>query len=77
MTADVSDRAEEATGETNSAEEKSTTKQPSSMNSNALILVGVGVLAVISENDEKESKGEYECLNSYSSEEIQSLFTGF
>ena len=47
VTADVSDRAEEATGETNSAEEKSTTKQPSSMNSNALILVGVGVLAVI------------------------------
>ena len=47
VTADVSDRAEEATGETESAEEKSTTKQPSSMNSNALILVGVGVLAVI------------------------------
>ena len=47
MTADVSERAEEVTGETKSAEEKSTTKQPSSMNSNALILVGVGVLAVI------------------------------
>ena len=47
VTADVSDRAEETTGEKESAEEKSTTKQPSSMNSNALILVGVGVLAVI------------------------------
>ncbi len=47
MTADVSDRAVESTGEAESAEEKSTTKQPSSMNSNALILVGVGVLAVI------------------------------
>lgn len=47
VTADVSERAEEVTGETKSAEEKSTTKQPSSMNSNALILVGVGVLAVI------------------------------
>ena len=39
--------AEEATGETERAEEKATTKQPSSMNSNVLILVGVGVLAVI------------------------------
>lgn len=47
VTADVSDRAEEATGETERAEEKATTKQPSSMNSNVLILVGVGVLAVI------------------------------
>lgn len=47
MTADVSARVEETTGETERAEEKSTTKQPSSMNSNALILVGVGVLAVI------------------------------
>ena len=47
VTADVSDRAEETTGETERAEEKSTTKQPSSMNSNALILVGVVVLAVI------------------------------
>lgn len=47
VTVDVSDHAEKTTGETNSAEEKSTTKQPSSMNSNALILVGVGVLAVI------------------------------
>ena len=47
VTADVSDRAVESTGEAESAEEKSTTKQPSSMNSNALILVGVGVLAVI------------------------------
>ena len=47
VTADVSDRAEETTGETERAEEKSTAKQPSSMNSNALILVGVGVLAVI------------------------------
>ena len=47
MTADVSDRAEESTGETERAEEKSTTKQPSSMNSNTLILIGVGVLTVI------------------------------
>lgn len=47
VTAEVSDRAEEATGEKESAEEKSTTKQPSSMNSNALILIGGGVLAVI------------------------------
>lgn len=47
VTVDVSDHAEETTGEAESAEEKSTTKQPSSMNSNALILVGVGVLAVI------------------------------
>lgn len=47
VTADVSDRSEETIGETERAEEKSTTKQPSSMNSNALILVGVGVLAVI------------------------------
>ena len=47
VTADVSERSEETTGETERAEEKSTTKQPSSMNSNALILVGVGVLAVI------------------------------
>lgn len=47
VTADVSDRAEEATGETERAEEKATTKQPPSMNSNTLILVGVGILAVI------------------------------
>lgn len=47
VTAAVSDHAEETTGETERAEEKATTKQPSSMNSNALILVGVGVLAVI------------------------------
>lgn len=47
MTADVSDREEEATGETERAEEKATTKQPSSMNNNTLILIGVGVLAVI------------------------------
>lgn len=47
VTADVSDRSEETTGETERAEEKSTTKQPSAMNSNTLILVGVGVLAVI------------------------------
>lgn len=47
VTADVFDCSEETTGETERAEEKSTTKQPSSMNSNALILVGVGVLAVI------------------------------
>lgn len=47
VTAAVSNRAEETTGEAESAEEKATTKQPSSMNSNALILVGVGVLAVI------------------------------
>ena len=47
VTADVSDGAEDATGETESSEEDSTTKQPSSMNSNVLILVGVGVLAVI------------------------------
>ena len=47
VTAAVSNRAEETTGETESAEEKSTTKQPSSINSNTLILIGVGVLAVI------------------------------
>ena len=47
VTVDVSDHAEETTGETERAEEKSTAKQPPSMNSNALILVGVGVLAVI------------------------------
>ena len=47
MTAEVSDRAEETTGEKERAEEKVTTKQPSSMNSNTLILIGVGVLAVI------------------------------
>ena len=46
VTADVSDRAEETTGET-STEENAATEQPSSMNSNTLILVGVGVLAVI------------------------------
>ena len=46
VTAEVSDRAEEATGET-STEENTATEQPSSMNSNTLILVGVGVLAVI------------------------------
>ena len=46
VTADVSDRAEETTGET-STEENAATEQPSSMNSNVLILVGVGVLAVI------------------------------
>ena len=47
VTAAVSNRAEETTGEAESAEEKSTTKQPSSINSNTLILIGVGVLAVI------------------------------
>lgn len=46
VTAAVSDSAEEATGET-STEENTSTEQPSSMNSNTLILVGVGVLAVI------------------------------
>ena len=46
VTAAVSDSAEEATGET-STEENTSTEQPSSMNSNVLILVGVGVLAVI------------------------------
>ena len=46
VTADVSDRAEETTGET-STEENAATEQPSSMNSNTLILVGVSVLAVI------------------------------
>lgn len=46
VTAAVSNRAEEATGET-STEENTSTEQPSSMNSNTLILVGVGVLAVI------------------------------
>ena len=47
VTAAVSNRAEETTGEAESAEEKSTTKQPSSINSNTLILIGVGVLAVL------------------------------
>ena len=46
VTAAVSDSAEEAAGETNT-EENTFTEQPPSMNSNALILVGVGVLAVI------------------------------
>lgn len=46
VTAAVSDSAEEAAGET-STEENTPAKQPSSMNSNTLILVGVGVLAVI------------------------------
>lgn len=46
VTAAVSDSAEEASGET-SKEENTSTEQPSSMNSNTLILVGVGVLAVI------------------------------
>ena len=46
VTAAVSDSAEEASGET-STEENTSTEQPSSMNSNTLILVGVGVLAVI------------------------------
>lgn len=46
VTVDVSDHAEETTGET-STEENAATEQPSSMNSNTLILVGVGVLAVI------------------------------
>lgn len=46
VTAAVSNRAEEASGET-STEENTSTEQPSSMNSNTFILVGVGVLAVI------------------------------
>ncbi len=41
------DNAEETTAETESSEEASTTKQTSPMNSNMLILIGVGALAVV------------------------------
>lgn len=47
VTADISDSAEEATYETESSEDSKETKTASPMNSNVLILVGVGVLAVI------------------------------
>lgn len=42
-----SNNAEETTVETESSEEASTTKQTSPMNSNMLILIGVGALAVV------------------------------
>ncbi len=42
-----SNSAEETTDETESSEETSTTKQTSPMNSNMLILIGVGALAIV------------------------------
>jgi len=47
VSSENSDNAEETTAETENSEEVSAKKQASPMNSNMLILVGVGVLAVV------------------------------
>lgn len=47
VSSENSDNAEETTDETESSEETSSTKQTSPMNSNMLILIGVGALAIV------------------------------
>lgn len=47
VSSEISDNAEETTAETENSEEVSAKKQTSPMNSNMLILIGVGALAVV------------------------------